>query len=58
MVTNIRPGSKDVEPNNTICKRLFNGTRGKNRRDDDILTNKVHWWLNKQSGDIIMYKEG
>ena len=49
VVANIRPGSKDVEPAYYLVKDYLNafGARGKNRRDEDILTNKVHWWLTK-----------
>jgi len=55
VVANIRPGSKDVEPAYYLVKDYLNsfGTRGKNRRDDDILTNKVHWWLNKNKVETL-----
>ena len=49
MVANIRPGSNDVEPAYYLVKNYLNGfgVRGKNRRDEEILINKVHWWLKK-----------
>ena len=49
VVGNIRPGSKDVEPAYYLVKSYLNafGARGKSRRDEDILINKVEWWLKK-----------
>ena len=49
VVANIRPGSKDEEPAYYLVKDYLNsfGTRGKSRRDEDILINKVDWWLKK-----------
>jgi hypothetical protein len=49
VVANIRPGSKDEEPAYYLVKDYLNsfGTRGKSRRDEEILINKVDWWLKK-----------
>ena len=42
-------GDKDVEPAYYLVKDYLNsfGTRGKSRRNEDIVINKVGWWLNK-----------
>jgi len=49
VVANIRPGSKDEEPAYYLVKDYLNsfGSRGKNRRNEDMLINKVQWWLIK-----------
>lgn len=49
VVANIRPREKDVEPAFYLVKDYLNafGTRGNNKRDEEILINKVDWWLNK-----------
>jgi len=49
IVANIIPGDDDVEPAYYLVKDFLNAfdARGKNRRDEDIVINKVNWWLKK-----------
>ena len=44
VVGNLYKGQKNVEPI-LFSKRLFK--YGKSQRDEDILINKVDWWLKK-----------
>ena len=48
IVANIMPGSKDEEPAYYLVKDYLNafGARRGNR-DEDMLVNKVDWWLKK-----------
>ena len=48
IVSNIRPGSKDVEPAYYLVKDYLNsfGDR-RGGRNESILLNKVEWWLEK-----------
>ena len=49
VVSHVMPGDKDVEPAYYLVKDYLNsfGTRGKSRRNEDIVINKVGWWLKK-----------